>query len=122
MRSRRTVLLIMNDLQRRCTLREHLVSQGFSVFATGSTPAALNWLERHAASIVVADCLLPGTRVAIPHFLKRRALPVVPRTVGIVHAPLTMSERLRELLGYDELVPGGTPVALLTKRLLQQQN
>lgn len=113
-----SVLLIVRDPAVRHRTREHLRDQGFAVFATGETPVALEWLGRHRPATIISDCLLPGTRTAIPHMLRRRGHGSCPRLVGLVSAPLTPGERLRDLLGFDELVAVGTPVAVLTRRLL----
>jgi len=113
------VLIAVADGNERWELREHLREQGFDVFATGTAPAAIHWLEHHAVDAVVADCLLPGTGMAMPHLMKRRAISRTARSVGIVRPPLTASERLRDLLGYDELWDAGVPVVRLTKRLHQ---
>lgn len=113
-----SVLVVIGELERRCRIRDHLSRQGLNVYSTGSAQTALDWLARHRADAIVADCLLPGTRIAMPHVLQRaqreRAL-----LVGLVAEPLTVSERLRELLGYDELLPSATPAAVLTRRVLQ---
>jgi CheY-like chemotaxis protein len=113
------VLLVIADAETRCTAREHLQSQGLTVFATGDAHIALSWLQRHAADIVVADCLLPGTRMAIPHVLRRRGRECPPRLIGIVSEPLTADEELRELLGYDELIGDGLSLDVLAQRVLE---
>jgi len=113
-----TVLLVTADAKARYRTREHLQAQGFSVFATGDARTALSWLVRHAADIVVADCLLPGTRMAIPHVLRRRGSSC-PKLIGIVNAPLSPNDELRRALGFDELVCQTTPVVVLAKKLLE---
>src|SRR5688500_10666498 len=114
-----TVLLVTADAKVRFRTREHLQAQGFSVFATGDARTALAWLMRHAADIVVADCLLPGTRMAIPHVLRRRGRPSCPKLIGIVNEPLSPNDELRSMLGFDELVAPTTPVVVLAKKLLE---
>ena len=112
------VLIAIGDGQERWAMREHLLALGFEVFATGNAGTAIHWLEQSPIEYVIADCLLPGTGIAIPHVVKRRAVCRTARTIGIVRAPLEPCDRLRELLGYDELILPGLPVVRVTKRLV----
>lgn len=112
------VLLAVGDGGERWAMREHLLALGFEVFATGNAGTAIHWLEQSPIDYVIADCLLPGTGIAIPHVVKRRAVSRTARTIGIVRPPLEPSERLRELLGYDELILPGLPVVRVTKQLV----
>ena len=113
------MLLVTADAKARCRTRDHLLEQGFTVFATGDARTALSWLLRHAADIVVSDCLLPGTRMAIPHVLRRRGRAACPKLIGIVTEPLTADDELRRALGFDELVAASTPVVALARKLLE---
>lgn len=112
------ILLILSDANTRERAEHHLRQQGFGVFATGETPIALDWLKRHTPDLVVCDLLLPGTRTAITHVLRHKGEARLPRMIGLVREGLPVSERLRELFGYDDVVSDRMPVAVLTKRLL----
>lgn len=114
-----TVLLALANADVRCALRQRLAAQGFRVFATGDARVALEWTGRKTADIVVADVLLPGTRIAIPHVLRRRGRDRCPALVGLVNGQAHVDEALRAALGYDLLFSEDVPLAVLTRTLLE---
>ena len=113
-----SVLLVIADSQRRHRRRLQLTEQGYAVFATGNADTVRTWLQRHTPRLVVADCLLPSTRIAIPHLLKRAGHSGI-RTIGIVADTSLNTDRARELLGFDTLIPESTPAVLVAKRALE---
>ena len=115
---RSNVLLVAADGERRHRWRLQLSDQGYAVFATGDTSVALSWLARHGPQLVIADYLLPGTRIAIPHVLKHRGQRGIA-TIGVVADESLLTDRTRQLLGYDALLTASTPAALVSKRALQ---
>jgi DNA-binding response OmpR family regulator len=117
---RRTVLIAVARADIRWSLREQLSAQGFAVFATGDAQVALNWVARRTPDLVISDVLLPGTRTAIPHVLRRRSrshLPC-PRLIGLTE-DITSAAELGRLLGYDVVLRDRTPAVVITKRALQ---
>jgi DNA-binding response OmpR family regulator len=115
---RHNVLLVAADGERRHRWRLQLADQGYAVFATGDTDVALSWLARHGPRLVITDYPLPGTRIALPHVLKHRGHRGIA-TIGVVADETLITDRTRQLLGYDALLPSNTPAALVSKRALQ---
>jgi DNA-binding response OmpR family regulator len=117
---RRTVLIAVARADIRWSLREQLAAQGFAVFATGDAQVALNWVARRTPDLIISDVLLPGTRTAIPHVVRRRSrshLPC-PRLIGLTE-DVTSAAELGRLLGYDVVLRDRTPAVVITKKALQ---
>jgi CheY-like chemotaxis protein len=117
---RRTVLIAVARADIRWSLREQLSAQGFAVFATGDAQVALTWVARRTADLVISDVLLPGTRTAIPHVLRRRSRSHLrcPKLIGLTE-DMTSAAELGQLLGYDVVLRDRTPAAVVTKQALR---
>jgi CheY-like chemotaxis protein len=116
--SLRTALLAVADAEYRWGLREHMARQGFTVYATGEGSAALDWLTRRTFDVVVADVLLPGTRIAVPHIVRRRGRTACPKLIAVCDDSLPC-DAVQSVFGYDLVVPVRTPVVVLTKAIHQ---
>jgi CheY-like chemotaxis protein len=112
--ARPVLLLALAHSGTRWALREHLSQQGFVVHPVGDGRAALEWLERRSADVVISDLLLPGTRIAVPHVLRRRWRASCPKLIGLTGGAESCDE-LQRALSFDLVLRSGTPTAVLTK-------
>jgi hypothetical protein len=109
------MLLAVANSGIRWKLCERFREQGFAVYATGDARVALDWVATRPLDVVVADLLLPGTHIALPHVVRRRGRQFgCPKLIGLA-APDACGDDVRTALGYDLVVETGTPAAVLTR-------
>jgi DNA-binding response OmpR family regulator len=93
-----------------------LRDQGFRVQGLGDARTALAWLARARADVVIADVLLPGSRIAVPHLVRRRHSATCPILIGLADEGSDCAA-LAQVLGFDAVVPRSTPMAVLHRRV-----